>query len=203
MLKDIGWGAYCLTEDIEFTMKLAQNNIKVGWANDAIVYDEKPLTLSQSWKQRVRWMQGHSDVASRYFFKLMKTAIREKSLFKFDCALYLIQPLRIITMGVITLMAWAQTVYPDGNWGFFQIWYIFPSASVWSIFITLQFFFTPFVLFTEKKLNTKIIIYCFTFLFYSLTWVPITIIGVMNRNKKEWFHTQHTRQITISDIEKS
>ena len=36
--------ATCLAEDMEFTMKLTLNDIKVGWAHDAIVYDEKPLT---------------------------------------------------------------------------------------------------------------------------------------------------------------
>jgi len=43
VLKEIGWGATCLTEDLEFTMKLALNNYKVAWAHNAVVYDEKPL----------------------------------------------------------------------------------------------------------------------------------------------------------------
>ncbi len=101
ILKELGWGATCLTEDMEFTMKLALNDIKVAWANDAIVYDEKPLTLSQSWKQRVRWMQGHADVACRFIGKLFKKSFAEKKLMPFDCAIYLLQPLRIITMGEI------------------------------------------------------------------------------------------------------
>ena len=67
LLKKLGWGATCLTEDMEFTMKLALNDERVGWAHDAIIYDEKPLTLVQSWRQRKRWMQGHADVASRFF----------------------------------------------------------------------------------------------------------------------------------------
>ena len=41
VLREIGWGATCLTEDMEFTMKLGLNDIKVSWANDAVVYDEK------------------------------------------------------------------------------------------------------------------------------------------------------------------
>jgi len=52
VLKEIGWGATCLTEDLEFTMKLALNNYKVAWAHNAVVYDEKPITLKQSWNQR-------------------------------------------------------------------------------------------------------------------------------------------------------
>jgi len=39
-------GSTCLTEDLEFTMKLALNNYKVAWAHNAVVYDEKPITLS-------------------------------------------------------------------------------------------------------------------------------------------------------------
>ena len=203
LLKEIGWGATCLTEDIEFTAKLAMNNIRVGFAQHAIVYDEKPLTMSQSWKQRIRWMQGHADVASRFFFKLLKQAIKDHSLLKFDCALYLLQPLKIITMGVITLMAWAQTAYPDGNWGFFQIWYLFPSASVWMVFVFLQFLYTPFVLLMEKRLDFKMFLYCITYIVYSFSWVPVTVIGIMNKDKKEWFHTQHTREITLDELEKA
>ena len=202
LLKEIGWGATCLTEDIEFTMKLALNNIKVGWAKGAIVYDEKPLTFSQSWKQRVRWMQGHADVASRFFFKLLKASFKEQSLTKLDCAIYLIQPLRIIAMGMITLMAWMQTAYGNGDLGFFQIWYLFPSSGVWITFIVIQFCYMPFVLYTENRLNKKSIISCVVFLFYSLTWVPIAAIGIFNKDKREWFHTQHTRQISIEELEK-
>ena len=57
-LKKLGWGATCLTEDLEFSCKLILNGEKVGWAHDAIIYDEKPLTLKASWNQRKRWMQG-------------------------------------------------------------------------------------------------------------------------------------------------
>jgi len=59
------------------TMKLALNNYKVAWAHNAVVYDEKPITLKQSWNQRKRWMQGHADCASRYLGPLFKKAFRE------------------------------------------------------------------------------------------------------------------------------
>ncbi len=50
-LKKLGWGATCLTEDMEFTMKLSLNDTRVAFAYDAVVYDEKPLTLKQSYGQ--------------------------------------------------------------------------------------------------------------------------------------------------------
>lgn len=197
ILKEIGWGATCLTEDMEFTMKLALHDIKVGWAADAVVYDEKPTNLSQSWKQRIRWMQGHADVACRFVKKLVKRGIAEKRLFYIDCALYLLQPLRILAMGAITVMAWIQNIYPESN---LIIWGLVP-AHIWNVVVIGQFLWTPFVLFIEKKITPSIIWRYFLYSVYNLTWVPIAIIGIMNKDKKEWFHTKHTRKISIREMQ--
>jgi cellulose synthase/poly-beta-1,6-N-acetylglucosamine synthase-like glycosyltransferase len=32
---------------------------KLGWATDAKVYDEQPVSFKQSWSQRERWTVGH------------------------------------------------------------------------------------------------------------------------------------------------
>lgn len=202
LLQKLGWGATCLTEDMEFTMKLALNDEKVGWAHNAIVYDEKPLTLRQSWSQRKRWMQGHADVASRFFGKLVKKAFKEGKFMCLDCALYLVQPIRIISMGIVTLFAWLQMAYPDGNIGFFQMSYLF-SPIVWNTFVVLQFMYMPVVIAIERKqFDRKMLWGYITFMFYNLTWIPITIQGVIDKNKTEWSHTKHTRQIRIEDFEK-
>ena len=55
MLIDEGWNTKTLTEDIEFALINISKGVKLGWAKDAIVYDEQPLTFKQSWKQRERW----------------------------------------------------------------------------------------------------------------------------------------------------
>ena len=196
LLKEIGWFSTCLTEDMEFTMRLAQNNVKVAWANDAVVYDEKPITFMQSWKQRKRWMQGHADVASRFCIPLMKKSIKERKMVPLDCALYLLQPLRIISMGMITIMAWIQAAYPGSN---LIIWGLVPTY-IWNTFVVLQFAWGPLVLISEKKFTKRTLPMYFVYMFYSLTWVPIAVVGVANKNNKEWFHTQHTRKISIKEL---
>ena len=203
LLKEMGWGATCLTEDMEFTAKLALKGEKVGYASGAIVYDEKPLTFSQSWHQRKRWMQGHADVCSRFALKLLKRAFTKGDWACFDCAIYTLQPLKILAMGIITFMAWAQTFYPDGNLGFMQMWYLFDSPVVWNTFVIGQSLYIPFVITVEKKVINKRLIWCYiTYSLYSLTWVPIAFLGFINKNSKEWFHTQHTRQISLEEIKK-
>lgn len=201
VLKKIGWQAMCLTEDMEFTMKLVLNDYSVSYSNDAVVYDEKPLTFSQSWHQRTRWMQGHADVASRFIKPLLKKAVKDKKWAPVDCALYLLQPVRIIVMGFITFMCWLQSVYPTGDLGVYQVSYLFPTPTLWFVFISVQFAYTPLIIWIEKKqFSVKLLFSYMTYYFYTLTWVPITIVGVINKNKKEWFHTKHTRKISIKDV---
>jgi len=200
VLRQIGWGATCLTEDLEFTMKLALNGMKVAWAQNAVVYDEKPLTLKQSWNQRKRWMQGHADCAFRFLSPLFKKAFKEMDLVAFDCALYLFQPIRFIFIGLITITMWIQTVYPDSP--FFHIKHFF-SPEIWYIFAALQFFYGPFVIMAEKKFNLKAMMGFLVYPFYCLTWVPIAIQGFISRDNKNWSHTAHTREISIKELEKA
>ena len=54
VLKKYGWGATCLAEDMEFTMKALMEDIPTTWAHDAVIYDEKPLTFMAAWNQRKR-----------------------------------------------------------------------------------------------------------------------------------------------------
>ncbi len=200
VLREIGWGATCLTEDLEFTMKLVLNDMKVAWAHNAIVYDEKPITLAQSWKQRVRWMQGHSDCAARYLKPLFSKAFREGNLACFDCAIYLFQPIRFILIGLINIMLWIQTIFPESP--FYSLRYFFP-AWVWLFFVIIQFFYGPTIVVSEKGFSPKIFLAFIIYPFYCLTWVPISIQGFMNRENKVWNHTSHTREITIDEIEET
>ncbi len=200
VLKKIGWGATCLTEDLEFTMKLALNGMKVSWAHNAVIYDEKPITLKQSWNQRKRWMQGHADVASRYLGPLFAKAFKNFDLAAFDCAIYLFQPIRFIFVGLATIMMWIQTIYPESP--FYSMRYVFPAAA-WHILVILQFLYGPLVILAEGKLNPKVILGFIVYPFYCLTWVPITIQGFLSKDNKNWCHTIHTREISIKELEKA
>lgn len=207
-LKRLGWGATCLTEDLEFTCKLVLNGEKVGWAHDAIIYDEKPLTMSQSWHQRKRWMQGFADVSDRYFFKLLKRAILKFDFTALDCALYSIQPIMLILFGVAMVISGI-------NYGInafkiaanFSFDYHNLNLSIGVIVVILasilQFIYTPFILILEKKLNLKIFWYYILYPIYSLTWLPISIEGILNKNDKEWNHTLHTRSVDMEELKKA
>lgn len=252
-LKKLGWGATCLTEDLEFSCKLILNGHKVGWAHDAIIYDEKPLTLKQSWNQRKRWMQGFADVASRFFSKLVKKAVKEKDFVALDCALYVVQPFVVLLLAAATILTVAQNTTTGLK--IFTINQVM-NDGVWKVFCIFQFLLTPFIMMKDKKLSKALfwilsiyslnvfiyphlikfldtqdfmvislvhITYTIAFLLitylilgkhnflmffryllygiYTLTWIPITIQGIMDKDNKEWSHTKHVRQISIQEVE--
>jgi cellulose synthase/poly-beta-1,6-N-acetylglucosamine synthase-like glycosyltransferase len=202
-LKELGWGATCLTEDLEFTCKLVLNGYKVGWAHDAVIYDEKPLTLAQSWWQRKRWMQGFADVASRYFWRLMKRAITKLDIVAFDCAVYSIQPIIIIISGIAMVLGALQNTVKIFD--FLSDFSLNIGLIQWGamIVVLMQFIYTPIILILEKKLNLRIFWYYLIYPIYAITWMPISIQGILDKDKKEWSHTLHTRSVNITELEKA
>ena len=61
-----GWIHHLLTEDIEFSTDCITNGIKIGYAGDAYVYDEQPVTMRDSYRQRLRWARGFYQVLIKY-----------------------------------------------------------------------------------------------------------------------------------------
>lgn len=202
LLKELGWGATCLTEDMEFTMKSVYSGEKIAFNYEARVYDEKPITLKQSWRQRVRWMRGHCDVASRYFFKLIGHGIKKHSLSCIDCAVYLVQPIRIIAMGIIMFFSYAQSFHPSGDLGFVQLSYIFGNPVIWNVITLLQLCYMPFVVIYERReFRWKMLPYFFMYSIYNLTWIPIAIQGLLGYKKTDWSHTVHSKNVTLEDLQ--
>ncbi len=54
----LGWNMVTLTEDLEYTGLCAAEGIKIGFLQDAVVYDEQPVGIWDSIVQRRRWFKG-------------------------------------------------------------------------------------------------------------------------------------------------
>lgn len=71
-----GWNFYTLTEDIQFSVWCATHGIRVGYCHDAELFDEQPVTLRQSFRQRIRWVQGTLQVSIRHGGDLLRGILR-------------------------------------------------------------------------------------------------------------------------------
>lgn len=104
VIKPDGWDTRTLTEDIEFSLKRIIKGKKLGWATDAIVYDEQPVKFKQSWTQRTRWTVGHIQ-CMREYTKLLATAVKEKkTLMNFDGLLYILGSIPMFILTIVILL---------------------------------------------------------------------------------------------------
>lgn len=79
-----GWKFFTLTEDIEFSFDCVSKGKKIGYAQDAIFYDEQPVSFNVSIAQRSRWIKGTFQVLHKYGLTLLKKVITKGDLASFD-----------------------------------------------------------------------------------------------------------------------
>lgn len=199
LLKDMGWGATSLVEDLEFSMRCVQRGIYPILNYDAKVYDEKPITFRASARQRLRWMQGHFNVARNYFFPLLWASIKERNPVKFDAAIYTISVYNTLLGFLLTVFLWIDMAVPADN----VIHSVYSYLPWWLIVIAalatvLQF---PAALMLEKVKSWKMYAHLLTLPFFLVSWWPITFYAFFTQNNKTWSHTQHNRVVRIEEVQ--
>jgi cellulose synthase/poly-beta-1,6-N-acetylglucosamine synthase-like glycosyltransferase len=199
LLKEMGWGATSLVEDLEFSMRCVQRGIKPVLNYEAKVYDEKPLKFKASARQRLRWMQGHFTVARHYFFPLLWASIKERSFVKFDAALYSLAAYNTLIGFVVTAMLYIDNLIPADNI-FSSIYYYLPWW-VAGVAITLTVVMFPLVMILEGVKSPKMYAHLFSMVLFQLSWLPITFYAFFTQNNKTWSHTKHTRVIRLEEVQ--
>jgi cellulose synthase/poly-beta-1,6-N-acetylglucosamine synthase-like glycosyltransferase len=61
-----GFDERVLSEDMEISARLVENNYKIRYASDVVALQESPSTLKTLFKQRTRWFRGTMEVAFKY-----------------------------------------------------------------------------------------------------------------------------------------
>jgi len=198
LLKDMGWGATSLVEDLEFTVRCIQRDIYPKFNYEARVYDEKPITFRASARQRLRWMQGHFDVSRRYMFPLLWQGIRERSFVKIDAALYIFNAFIYLIGFLITLALWFDVMLP-GDPHLTSIYSKMPLGLSLSI-VLYGYLQCPIAMLMEK-VNWRMYLKLLLFPLFFLSWWPIAFYAFFTQNNKTWSHTQHTRVIRLEEVQ--
>lgn len=198
LLKEMGWGATSLVEDLEFTMRCVKRGINPYFDYDAKVYDEKPLSFKASARQRLRWMQGHFDVARRYFFPLLWSGLKEASWTKIDASIYALNAYNFLFGGVVTALLWIDQAVNFGNPHFSSL---FEQAPLFfALLYGVNLVVLPIALIVEK-VPGKIWKPLLLFPAFMVSWYPITLYAFFTQNNKQWSHTQHTRAIRLEEVQ--
>jgi len=86
-----GFDEAVLSEDMEISARLIENDYKIRYAPDVVALQENPSTLKTLFKQRTRWFRGTMEVAFKYG-RLMKKLNR----LNFDAETTLFAPFILI-----------------------------------------------------------------------------------------------------------
>lgn len=196
IVKPHGWDTKTLTEDIEFSLKRIIEGEKLGWAKDAIVYDEQPVTFKQSWTQRSRWTVGHMQCLREYTKPLASAVVKNKTLMNFDGLLYMLgtTPMLILTIILVILnIILFATGSMEANVFLVQILKcIIPTVLILP-------FMGLVVICLEKKPVRPMIKGLLAFPLFMGSWLLINIKCIFKRDT-EWKKIEHINNKKIEDL---
>ena len=196
IIKPTGWDTNTLTEDIEFSLKNIIEGRKLGWATDAIVYDEQPTSFKQSWSQRERWTVGHIQCMKEYTGLLALAVKEKKTLMNFDGLLYILGsiPMFVITillllLNVVIYLANGMTI---AELGINMLRYLIPT------------FFLPIltallIMVLDKKPIKPMLKGLMFYPLFLGSWLLINFKCLFVRNTK-WEKIEHVRDIKMNEV---
>ncbi|BAW18587.1 hypothetical protein MBVG596_1132 [Mycoplasmopsis bovigenitalium] len=112
ILKD-GWKYHLLTEDIQLSSDLVSKGQKIGYAKDAITYDEQPTDLKTFFRQRTRWAKGFLQVFRKYSGKLFLKSFT--SISAFDIFSFIFPTSLIFILSFLVNLSFAIFGYSTSN----------------------------------------------------------------------------------------
>ena len=196
IIKPEGWNTKTLTEDIEFSLKRIIKGKKLGWAKDAIVYDEQPVGFKQSWIQRERWTVGHMQCLREYTKPLASAVAEHKTVMNFDGLLYLLgtAPMLVLTLLLVILnIVLFVTGEMDTEEFIIQILkYVIPTVIVMP-------FMGFVVMYLEKKPIKPMIKGLVLFPVFMGSWLLINVKCLFKRDT-EWKKIEHNNNKKIEEI---
>lgn len=200
-----GWDFHTLTEDIQFATFCAIHGVRIGYA-PAEFFDEQPVTLKASIRQRMRWTKGFYQVLFTYG-RHMLTSIAKFHRFAAYDMLMVIGPAMLLTL-MCMLVNVTFIVVGALSHGFLatdaEIEMAFGSVIMMFAYMYLTFFAMGFfTTVTERKhihcpQRWRVIANLFTFPLFMFTYIPLTVAALFL--KVDWVPTPHDVSVTLDQV---
>lgn len=206
-----GWPFHTLTEDIEFSVDSVLAGETIGYAGQAMLYDEQPATFSQSWDQRLRWAKGFYQVLGKYFRQMLQGVVRHGDHHRFSLydMMMTVTPALFVTLACVLFnllfliygACFAPLALQDSV----------IRATLQALGMTLLLFYlTLFIVGAittysewEKILapNTRKIAACFSFPLFMFTYIPIAVTAIFK--DVSWRPIHHSVSKSIDELEEA
>ncbi len=201
LLAKLGYNVTSLTEDLEYTAKCLLAGYRIGWMEDAVIYDEQPTSFKDSFVQRRRWGAGSLQCAHLYLTKLLKKAIFERDLDCLDLALLFmgmyVQAISLMP-SILTIAVCVLRIRLDPVAGLHQAIGVAATGLLGGMLAGIAFVYILGAM--EKKLNKVTLSTFFLMCIYLLSWIPANLVSLFTRPPK-WTSIQHESAIDIDHCE--
>ena len=198
VVKPEGWNTKTLTEDIEFSLKRIIAGKKLGWATDAIVYDEQPVGFKQSWSQRSRWTVGHIQCLKEYTKPLAVAVKDNKTVMNFDGLLYMLGSIPMFVLTLVLLVLNFVIYLTNGMSTTELLWnavrYLVPT-------FLLPIFTGIMIMLIDKKPIKPMIKGLLLYPLFLGSWLLINFKCLFKRDTK-WEKIEHNIDKSIEDMNK-
>lgn len=200
-----GWDFHTLTEDIQFSTFCAIHGVRIGYA-PAEFFDEQPVTLKASIKQRMRWTKGFYQVLFTYGRHMFKSIGKFHRFAAYDM-LMVVGPAMLLTLMCLLVNVTFIAV------GSLSHGFLATDAeiemAIGSVIMMLAYMYGTFFvmgLFTTitewKHIHCpqkwRIFTNLFTFPLFMFTYVPLTVAALFL--KVDWVPTPHDVSVTLDEV---
>lgn len=194
-----GWKYFLIVEDTEFTVRQMIDGEKIGYCENAMVFDEQPVGFGVSWKQRMRWAYGGWVVLRAYGKRLVKRIFTGPSYSCFDMFMSFF-PAMFLSMLILffNVVSSILTCIIGQNILLFFTSMLQLAINLYSMFFLVSLTTT---IAEWKRIycpSWKKILYIFTFPIFMITYIPMPAFAMFR--KVEWKPVEHNRSKDLSEI---
>lgn len=200
-----GWDFHTLTEDIQFSTFCAIHGVRIGYA-PAEFFDEQPVTLKASIKQRMRWTKGFYQVLFTYGRHMFKSIGKFHRFAAYDM-LMVVGPAMLLTLMCLLVNVTFIAVGSLSH-GFLATDSEIEMAIGSVIMMFAYMYGTFFVMGLSTTITEWKHIHCpqkwriftnlFTFPLFMFTYVPLTVAALFL--KVDWVPTPHDVSVTLDEV---
>lgn len=179
-----GFDENFLSEDMEFSARLAEKKYSIKYAGDVCTWQESPSNLKAFFRQRTRWYRGTMDVAVKYGKLLTKP-----NWINFDAEVTLFGPFILIASLFLYLSAFGSFMMEST---FNVIWTLFSYFSMISVTAILLLCGFALIYVSKPHRVSNLLWLPFVFGYWFIQGFIALYAGILNlfRIPKRWAKTE-------------
>ncbi len=169
--------------DKEIELEMLSNKLKIDYADHALVFDEKVQKPEVFQNQRKRWLSAQFHYFGLYILPATKKLILNQNIDFFDKALQMLQPPRILLLGLVFLFTTISIIINPIEITYY--WFAIFFLCLLTLLISV-----PAKHYNKKTLNA------FFTLPKAFSIMLLSLFKLKGANKK-FIHTEHTTTNTL------